>query len=272
MSKRLSTCGEEKLHDRIYQWLSAPDPLQNHEEARTKRLLGTGEWFIEHAEYQKWKVETNSLFWLHGMTGCGKTVLSSTIIEDLCKHCQAHTSNALAYFYFESSSSSEQHCTALLRSLLAQLSKRSEAGMLELKDLYLFCDKGRHQPTHDELVMCLRAMVQSSATTYILLDALDECRNRPELLRLILKVNGWQLDNLHILVTSRREADIRGVLEMLARHEKIISIYIQDRLSNDLDLKRWRNRPDIQERIRRNLLDKGDGMYEQALTAPLCYC
>ncbi|KAL8852047.1 MAG: hypothetical protein Q9221_003072 [Calogaya cf. arnoldii] len=272
MSRRLSSLEEEKLRDRVYNWLAAPNPLRSHEEARAKCLLGTGEWFIEHMQYHKWRVEPNSLLWLHGTAGCGKTVLSSITIEDLSKQCQAHSSNALAYFYFETSGGSEKHDIAALRSLLAQFSKQSEDGMTKLKDLYHSCDTGRHQATHNELLSCLKTMVQSFTATYILLDALDECKNRPELLRLIPKVNRWQLANLHVLVTSRREADIREVLEMLAQHEKIIELdpssnnsdinfYIQDRLSNDLGLKRWRKRPDIQARIKEQLLRKGDGMF-----------
>ncbi|KAL8655533.1 MAG: hypothetical protein Q9226_003010 [Calogaya cf. arnoldii] len=207
-------------------------------------------------------------------------VLSSIIIEDLSKQCEAHSSNALAYFYFETSGGSEKHDIAALRSLVAQFSKQSEEGMTKLKDLYHSCDKGRQQPTNNELLSCLKAMVQSFTATYVLLDALDECKNRPELLQLIQNVNRWQLENLHILVMSRREADISEVLEMLAEHEKIIELdpssnnndinfYIQDRLSNGLGLKRWRKRPDIQARIKVQLLEEGDGMYELAQTASL---
>ncbi len=126
-------------------------------------------------------------------------------------------------------------------------------------------------------------MFQSTPATYILLDASYECQNRSKLLDLIQTINDWQLDNLHLLVTSRPEADITEVIAPLAGPEGIIKLapspvnddisnHIQNRLSLDRNLRRWRSRPDVQERISKCLLVQGDGMYGQAVTARLCYC
>ena len=281
MSEHIADTTLWSLHDRIFRWLSAPDPFQSYEEARQKRLSRTGDWFIEHCEYTKWKNEPKSLLWLHGITGFGKIVLSSTIVEDLGEHCQGHIGHALAYFYFESNSTSDS--TALLRSVLSQLSRPIKTGMPKLIELYHSCDKGRRQPSNDALSATLKGMFQSTPATYILLDALDECQNRSKLLDLIQTINDWQLDNLHLLVTSRPEADITEVIAPLAGPEGIIKLapspvnddisnHIQNRLSLDRNLRRWRSRPDVQERISKRLLVQGDGMYGQAVTARLCYC
>lgn len=281
MSEHLADITQESLHDRIFRWLSAPDPFQSYEEARLKRLSRTGGWFIEHCEYRKWKKEPKSLLWLHGVTGFGKTVLSSTILEDLGEHSQGHIGHALAYFYFESNSTSDS--TALLRSLLSQLSRSIKTGMPKLRELYHSCDKGRRQPSNDALSATLKSMLQSTPATYILLDALDECKNRSKLLDLIQTINDWQLENLHLLVTSRPEADITEVIAPLAGPEGTIELapspgnddisnHIQTRLSLDRNLSRWRKRPDIQERIEKRLLDKGNGMYGQVVTARLYIC
>ena len=204
---------------------------------------------MKSPEYERWKTEPNSLLWLHGMTGCGKTVLSSTIIEDLNEHCQAHGSHTLVYFYFESNGTFEQHSTLFLRSLLLQLSRHNEAGMLKLRELYFDCDKGCKQPTRDAPYITLRSLFQSFAATYILLDALDECKDRSKPLQLIQAIHEWQLDNVHSLVTSRREADIKEILEPIARADQIVELapsstndyiskYIQHSLSTDRNLSR----------------------------------
>jgi hypothetical protein len=42
-----------------------------------------------------------SFLWLYGIAGCGKTILTSTAIEDAIGYCQSNTGSAIAYFYFD---------------------------------------------------------------------------------------------------------------------------------------------------------------------------
>jgi hypothetical protein len=51
-------------------------------------------------------------------------------------------------------------------------------------------------------------MVQEFDEAYIILDALDECKDGMELLENVDEIAGWNLKKLHILATSRREKDI----------------------------------------------------------------
>ncbi|KAH0372123.1 purine and uridine phosphorylase, partial [Aureobasidium melanogenum] len=67
----------------IRDWLSAPDPSTNYTNALEKRHPDTGLWFIDGEAFERWKGQPNSFLWLHGIPGCGKTVLSSTIIQHL---------------------------------------------------------------------------------------------------------------------------------------------------------------------------------------------
>jgi hypothetical protein len=91
---------EERLGE-FLKWLSAPDPATNHYKACKKRQAGTGLWLLESREFAEWKENAASRLWLHGIPGCGKTILSSTIIEALLQHCGSDTSIAAAYFYFD---------------------------------------------------------------------------------------------------------------------------------------------------------------------------
>ena len=47
----------------------------DHNEARQKRVGKTCEWIFEVAEFKSWVLGTNGVLWLHGLPGCGKTVL-----------------------------------------------------------------------------------------------------------------------------------------------------------------------------------------------------
>lgn len=56
-------------------------------------------------------------------------------------------------------------------------------------------------------------MIQEFPQTYIILDALDECADREGLMEVLEKIAGWKLQNLHLLVTSRKERDIERSLD-----------------------------------------------------------
>lgn len=65
----------------IIAWLSMTDPSINHSEQRRRCRATTGEWFVQGQELSEWRQSPNSFLWLYGTSGCGKTVLTSTIIE-----------------------------------------------------------------------------------------------------------------------------------------------------------------------------------------------
>ena len=52
---------------KINQWLAAPTPFSNHNNAVKKREPRTGEWFTQSKEFADWKVGTSSFIWLHGI-------------------------------------------------------------------------------------------------------------------------------------------------------------------------------------------------------------
>ena len=69
--------------EKIERWLSPTHPSTNYNKALRQRQEGTGLWFLQNSVYVQWKTQQNSRLWIYGIPGCGKTILSSTIIEDL---------------------------------------------------------------------------------------------------------------------------------------------------------------------------------------------
>jgi hypothetical protein len=130
---------------------------------------------------------------------------------------------------------------------------------------------GERQPTADELLITLQLMIEPFNKTFIILDALDECKERQELLTRIKAIAGWETGNLHILATSRREIEIEKGLEPLINDQDKICIqdalvnddirsYVHQRLRTDPRLNRWQQKPGVQEEIERTLMNKADGM------------
>lgn len=69
------------------------------------------------------------------------------------------------------------------------------------------------------LIQVLEETLAVFACANVVLDALDECFDREDLLRIPETMNGWRQESLHILVTSRRERDLKEGLQGLTTIE-----------------------------------------------------
>lgn len=242
----------------------------NHNKALKERFGKTGTWFTESLVANNWKTAPGSFLWLYGIPGCGKTILSSTIIEAIFNHCSNNSFFALVYFYFDFNDAEKQRPESMIRSLIVQLSLQCISVPQTLESLYTTCTNGKRQPAQHSLLATLHQVIEGFQETYLVIDALDESSDRNELLANIGKMTSWKDLNLHTLVTSRKEKDILDSMERLADQEKVciqsilvnddICAYVRGRLQTDLRLKRWRNQPKVQLEIESTLMDKADGM------------
>ena len=55
----------DQLREKIYDWLSPPDPSTNHNIASGTRHKKTATWFFQGSIFWEWK-STGSLLWIHG--------------------------------------------------------------------------------------------------------------------------------------------------------------------------------------------------------------
>ena len=256
----------------IHQWLSAPDPSSNHSQALKHHYANTRDCFLKSDIYLDWLSNPCAFLWLCGIPGCGKTMLSSLIIQRTISKCQIRANSVVLYIYFDFNDVQKQQLENLVRSLIVQLSSQCVNLSPTLESLYSTCMNGKRQPTYDMLQTALHEMISCFAGTYLILDALDECSERRELLISIREVASWRDANFfHILTTSRREKDIEESLEPLCGdHGKIyvqgalvnndIRAYIQGRLQTDRDLIKWQKKPGIKQNIVDTLMEKADGM------------
>jgi hypothetical protein len=256
----------DQFHKIVY-WLSPPDPWINHASARQQHEPHTGLWFLQSDQYRRWKGGRTRHLWLYGKAGCGKTVLSSTVIEDLRLHCESATNAGLAIFYFSFSDSRKQSFESLLLSLIAQLG-RSGSGLSMLQREY---DKpNRSLPGVEALQEILLSFVSQYDEVFLALDALDECPERDEarwgmlhgLERLATKAS-----NLKILATSRELRDIHDRMDLLEadvvpistrRVDADIGRYVGGELLRDRKLSRLD--ADLRALIMKTFAEKADGM------------
>jgi hypothetical protein len=175
------------------------------------------------------------------------------------------------YFYFDFNDVEKQQHEKMIGSLIVQLSTRSASTPQALESLFSSCMNGERQPTAEALLEILRHMLQGFDSIFAILDALDECKERLELLEDIEEMTGWRTGKLHMLATSRREKDIEESLMPLVSDKDTICIqsalvnsdiraYTHERLQTDRRLKRWRKMPEVQQELEGALVGKADGM------------
>jgi hypothetical protein len=252
----------------VCEWLKAPDASINHNAACTKRHQGTGMWLIKSHTYTTWLKEKNSILWLNGFAGCGKSVLCSTAIQYAFRHRRSDPHIGIAFFYFTFNDESKQDESAMLRALLLQLSSQLQDGHKDLTYMYESYKTGT--PPSPVLLDYLRRLIQRFEHVYILLDALDECpRNgmREQLLDVLEEVRGWGLGGLHLFISSRDELDIREsinpssdqiVTMRNAGTQKDITDYIYSRLTSDRRLRKYLP---YREKIQEVLSQGAQGVY-----------
>lgn len=265
--------GLEQRYEKTERWLSPPDPSTNYIKAIQRRQKGSGRWFLEYDHFTKWKKGHNSFLWLHGIPGCGKTILSATIIEDLKR---SFPRQSLLYFYFDFNDTGKQTLESMVRSLMNQLSPKNRDTSKELASLFSSCEDGRRQPTTELLCKTFLHMIEQVKEVWIVLDALDECSTRKGpptegLLSWIRDLLASEQRNVHLLVTSRPEQDIESGIMKFARNDDIVPIqssaitndirvYVRARVREDDSFKRWRDRPEAQQEIEKRLINEADGM------------
>lgn len=190
-------------------WLSLADHTVNQQKARDIRQLGYDQWLIQHQQqFVAWKSEPASFLWLYGNPGCGKTVLSSAIIDHLQQDASAGGSSTnLLYFYFDHLDSSKQSANDAITSLVSQLYFEQPSSQHHLDLLWSSCKGGRYPPSARDLVGTFEKMVEDAGETCLILDALDECRPRdspvePSLLKWLEDIHSRH-QGLHVIVTGR---------------------------------------------------------------------
>ena len=137
-----------------------------------------------------------------------------------------------------------------------------------LENLYAQCGNGHQEPTLDDLQNTLQRILGGFSSTFIILDALDECIEREKLLSWIQTVILEKDMNLrpHLIVTSRPEQEIEDkfksydyldLVKESQNHDLVA--YLDYQFQNDSDLQKWNS--DTQDQIKLTLMEQADGMY-----------
>lgn len=222
-------------------------------------------------------MECHSALWLYGGPGCGKTILSSTIINDL-----QDRGLVCLYFYFTFTDAKKQSLDMAIRSLIDQLYRQSETAKNYLNTVFDPIAGNLTQPGTKSLCDWFDTMVAKAGGVWVVLDALDEWDNIGEcqqgqgiknkgLLQWVKTRIEPSENKFHVIFTSREDKSICETLktnipkdmQISIRNEHVnadIQSFIQEAITTWDGLSKWEENKASQEKIEKSLVGKANGM------------
>ncbi|OQE16718.1 hypothetical protein PENSTE_c023G07929 [Penicillium steckii] len=258
--------------DKIRCWLNPPDPSTNANHARKLRHEGTGTWLLENSVFQSWYSGLHQHIWLYGLAGCGKTVLSVTVLDHLTNKNDA----LILSFFFDFSDTRKQPLDGMLRSLAFQLYQDGNRSAIHLESLFQAHQNGTNQCATTALSDTVVKMLAAQKKVFIVLDALDESTTRNELLLWIEDISFRpELVHVQLIYTSRPEAELQQRIPSLIEEQNCLPF---DKQTVNCDIRSWvtaqlAQRRDFTEKclsynllqkIRSKVGDGADGMFRWA--------
>jgi Cdc6-like AAA superfamily ATPase len=200
---------------------------------------------INSIPWKDWLDCKTRFLWIYGIPGAGKTILLSYLVKETQDFCNEPLIRRKGYAYFYCYHGRNHDETKhFLRWILNQLCRQAQSIPTTIYALH------RHgeEPTDNELLDALEAILGEFDSVFVLIDALDESQNREHLLNILRTiVTNDRFKKIQLLATSRPEIGISRVLRpitvatsmsnSLADHD--IRIYINSKLHSDPKFTRW---------------------------------
>ena len=210
-----------------------------------QRVPGTCEWVLQHDKFLHWRQEhTASLLWVSADPGCGKSVLSRSLVDEQLLSLDTENSS-VCYFFFKDDDEDRQNgfnaLCAILHQLFIQKPVLLKHAMLDYEHnggqlrtmfstLWEILEKSANDPEAGEIICVL--------------DALDECKEsaRKDLIQKLCRLYSGRDKTgmrLKILVTSRPYELIERSFYIL--REKMLNISLKgedesEKISKEIDM------------------------------------
>ncbi|KAN0073570.1 hypothetical protein V8E54_008790, partial [Elaphomyces granulatus] len=273
-SEKMNTIGEDvdwivsaqkdEYRKKILDWLSPIDYAELQSDTFHKRQKGTGEWFLKSTPFIEWLGGKEKTLFCPGIPGTGKTMIASIVVDHL-KTSFPDDKTGKAFLYCIYKRQDNQKVDDLLASLLGQLAVWQSMVPESIRELY-----GKHRRgekprlSRNEILEALSSIIKTYSRTFIIIDALDECKTnhiRNELLSEVYKLQ--EGSDTRLMVTFRpsiipnppssmRELEIRAQKEDVGE-------YLSGRMSELPSVVQDNN--ELQYKIKTRILSLVDGMF-----------
>jgi hypothetical protein len=262
--------------------LRTTDPREDKkriEQTKGGLLEDSYRWILENSDFQQWRDDEQSrLLWIKGDPGKGKTMLLCGIINEISPLTRLRDEKAttlLSYFFCQATDERINNAEAVLRGLIYLLIDQQPSLVSHVQKKYT---QGAKKPFEGvnawvALTTVFEDILQdpSLPSTYLIVDALDECvKDLPELLDLIDQKSSIS-SRVKWIVSSRNWPDIEERLEIAGWKVKLrlelnedsvvaaVNLYIRHRVGELARLKRYNFR--TQKVVGRYLSSKANGTF-----------
>jgi hypothetical protein len=219
--------------------LQVTDPREDRariEGDKDRLLQDCYAWILDNATFQQWRTQDASqLLWIKGDPGKGKTMMTMGVIAELSQAPKARLRSRtmskikaklklgsqpclVTYFFCQSTQPKLNNAVSVLRGLIYLLLEQREQLIRHVQKRYEA--EGSALFDGPNAVHALREILSAILndptlpTTYLLIDALDECGAGLSTLLLLVTDNSFaRRSKIKWLVTSRNEPHIERYLE-----------------------------------------------------------
>lgn len=275
---------KQEIRAAVMSWLKPTDQNESHANARSVLLesANTGSWFLTLENFTIFKQMVKSVLWLHGDPGSGKTVLSSTIIEDLKMNVAPDSRSTVAFWYFSNNDTRRMSLTECIRALSAQIINAFPNDIPDvIESLWVDKMKGNDLPKPSDLKVTIQRLLDDhKVSLFIVLDALDECREEEheETFDFVRGLASNTHPDVHIVVTSRSQfkdtlltkyhqsGSLTGNMTIdfvevgRERVDSDIKAHIQEHFKSGGRLRQWSQDDEARRLIIEAIMEKSNGM------------
>lgn len=253
---------EHEAREKILRWLTPCDIEPALQSLSRSRHPGTCQWIFDHGTFKEWTSSTPQLLWCHGDPGSGKTILSGTIVEHL-----SMAATTLCHFCDHQTPEMDTP-EAVMRDMIKQFTSQQPHIYPEIAALYDDAHKKPRTdgPTKGRLLEIFESICNHSTSPFIIIDALDECDNRRQLIEPFLSLTRT---GARVLVISRSLPDLEYAFEThdqieIRAHDADIEAYVRHKLDElDEDLE-GNLSVELRATLSTTILARSSGLYVQS--------
>lgn len=181
------------------------DARDPREVAANQRCEGTNDWIFDVKIFRRWEQnESQSLLWILGGPGCGKTVLSTSIINHFEGPVRVGLRDEqVAFYYWDDKNELQNKAITMFRSILWQLLRQTQTLFQHILDDFELQGSRLFESTQSLTRILFNILRDPQLPTlHIVLDGLDECHDssRDELLRFLRHVREISPTRSHVKV------------------------------------------------------------------------